>query len=948
MAEGLSNVQLTYVDDVESASRLMAWLGERRPTETLGIDLETGELPGRPKDEALSPWRGRIRLAQIGDGMNGWAIPWERWGGVFLEAMNKFEGRFLIHNAQFDTKWLELQSELDVPWHRIDDSMIAARICNPTEPAGLKFVTAKHVDGMAKYLQQQLNIKMTDNGWTWGTVPLELQEYHLYGALDPVLACRAWDEYLPLVGEGGKYRAPYELEMGVLRVATKMEINGARVDVDYSQDQYNALSVYGQSIRDWAKDHYGLNIASPKQMAQWFTDNRVEITERTAGGALKVDKTQLEKISVEHKGYIAGDMATQILLMRQSEKLAGSYFKNFIEMNDNGIVHPSINTLAARTSRMSITNPALQTLPKNNDIVRKAFIPRDPANEVLMSCDLEQVEARMFACFSGDKGLIDLFNKCDSTGEDFFTELGKEIYSDPSFKKSDKRRGLIKGCVPLTSQILTRRGWLNYDEVVEGDYTLGYNLTTGTSEWTRIEGVHVYDESDVYEFGNGEKNKTFYCTDDHRWATDSGRANRHYDENGGRKIEHAYNLVRKDRRVVLAAQAPDGTSGVTDEEAAFIGWILSDGSLSRSEFTGAPSQAGGSRRGVSATISQVKPENLGEIEILVSSLFADSYTKDVSKSGQHFWRISQPAAREFFDRIGIESKHEFDGWELALSLTHSARVAMLEALSRGDGVSSLRVGVIQESGAAVEELVRALAYLTGHFASTTYKDPSQSTWQKKEASVVWATKGRMTGQRTYLKKVSEERVWCVTTGLGTWTMRQPHNKAAVLTGNTIYGRAYGAGVTTMAETAKVPEAQMQTVNDSFDRKFPGMKKMMKDVEAVGARRLREEGEAYIITKGGRRLPAESDRLYALVNFLLQGSAAEVLKMNIMKMDAAGLTDMMIVPVHDEILLSVPKADQIEVAKTVQECMTTREGWEVPLLAGAPDVGDRWGELVPIY
>lgn len=610
MAEGLSNVQLTYVDDVESAARFMSWLGERRPKETLGVDLETGELPGNHKDDALSPWRGRIRLAQMGDGMNGWAIPWERWGGVFQEAMTKFEGRILIHNAQFDTKWLALQSDLDVPWHRIDDSMIASRICNPTEPAGLKFVTAKHVDGMAKYLQQQLSMKMTDNGWTWGSVPLDLPEYHLYGALDPVLACRAWEEYLPLVGEGGKYRAPYELEMGVLRVATKMELNGARVDVEYSQDQYDTLSVYGQSIRDWAVDHYGLNIASPKQMAKWFTDNGVIITEKTAGGAPKVDKAQLEIISVEHEGYIAGQMATQVLLMRQSEKLAGSYFKNFIEMNDNGIVHPSINTLAARTGRMSINNPALQTLPNNNDIVRKAFIPRDPANEVLMSCDLEQVEARMFASLSGDAGLIGMFNVCDEGGGDFFTEIGKEVYDEPMFQKSDKRRGLIK--------------------------------------------------------------------------------------------------------------------------------------------------------------------------------------------------------------------------------------------------------------------------------------------------------------------------------------------------NLMYGRAYGAGVSKMAQSAKVPEVQMQMVNDSFDRKFPGMKRMMKEVEAIGARRVREEGEGYIITKGGRRLPAESDRLYALVNFLLQGSAAEVLKMNIMKMDAAGLTDMMIVPVHDEMLLSVPKADQLEVAKTFQECMTTREGWEVPLLAGAPDVGDRWGELEPIY
>lgn len=609
MAADLSGVSLTYVDDVESAGRLMTWLGERRPSETLGVDLETGEFPGRPKDGALSPWHGRIRLAQIGDGMNGWAIPWERWGGVFQEAMTKFDGRFLIHNAAFDTKWLELHSDLDVPWHKIDDSMIAARICNPTEPAGLKQLTAKHVDGMAKYLQQQLNIKMTDNGWTWGTVPLDLPEYHLYGALDPVLACRMWEDYEPLVGSGGIYSGPYELEMGVLRVAVKMELNGARVDVDYSQEQYDALMTYSGSVRQWAKDAYDLNLGSPKQLATWFEDMGVEITERTKGGAPKVDKVQLDIIAREHDGRAAGELAVQILAMRQAEKLGSSYFKNFIEMNVDGIVHPSINTLAARTGRMSINNPALQTLPKSNKIVRKAFLPRDVDNEIIMSCDLEQVEARVFSVLSKDTGLIELFNFCDSSEADFFTEIGKQVYSEPDMEKSDVRRQLLK--------------------------------------------------------------------------------------------------------------------------------------------------------------------------------------------------------------------------------------------------------------------------------------------------------------------------------------------------NMMYGRLYGAGISKMAQTAKVPEAQMKAVNDSFDRMFPGMKKMMKDVEAVGMRRLREEGEGYVLTKGGRRLPAESDRLYALVNFLIQGTSAEILKQNIMKLDAAGLTDMLIAPVHDEVVLSVPKVDQKEIAVVVQECMTTRDGWEVPLLAGLPDVGERWGELEPI-
>lgn len=81
-----------------------------------------------------------------------------------------------------------------------------------------------------------------------------------------------------------------------------------------------------------------------------------------------------------------------------------------------------------------------------------------------------------------------------------------------------------------------------------------------------------------------------------------------------------------------------------------------------------------------------------------------------------------------------------------------------------------------------------------------------------------------------------------------------------------------------------------------------------------------------------------------MNYLIQGSSAEILKLNILKCDAAGLTDYLIVPVHDELVLSVPKDNQEEIGRILQECMTTRDGWTVPLLAGAPEVGERWGEL----
>jgi DNA polymerase-1 len=604
----LSGVRLEFVDSVEKAGQLMSWLGERRPDETLGVDLETGEYPGNPKEDAFSPWHGQIRLAQIGDGMTGWAIPWERWGGVFEEAFNKFEGNFLIHNSAFDTRWLTVRSGLTIPWHRTHDSMIASRIVSPTESAALKRLTSKYVDRRAAALSILLDDKMRDNGWTWGTVPITLKEYWSYGALDTVLSVRIWEKLGPEVTNGGEFAEVYDLEMGVRRICTQMELNGSRVNVEYSEKMYEVLMEHVESIKTWADKAYGINLNSTKQLVTFFQKYGVEITEFTPGGSPKADKVQLQKIQRDYPGEATAELAEQVLISRKYEKLCSSYFKNFINMNIDGLLHPSIDTLAARTGRMSIKEPALQTLPKGDKLVRRAFIPRTE-DEIIMSCDLEQVEARVFASLSKDVGLIDLFNRCDSTGGDFFTEIGRETYREPGMVKSDPRRQLLK--------------------------------------------------------------------------------------------------------------------------------------------------------------------------------------------------------------------------------------------------------------------------------------------------------------------------------------------------NMMYGRLYGAGITKMALTAGVKESQMKDVNDSFDAQFPGMKNMMRQVEDLGMRRLRDEGEAYIVTATGRKLPADEKKVYTLVNYLIQGTSAEILKINLLKMDAAGLTDMMVVPVHDEIVLSVPKTDMDEIAPIVQECMTTRDGWTVPLLAGVCDIGERWGDMRPI-
>jgi len=604
MTDNLQDVQLHLVDSVEKAQAFLAWIGERRPHNAIAIDTETGELPGNPRDHALSPWHGRLRLVQVGDGKQGWSIPWDQWKGVFYEAMERFDGPIVCHNIAFEARWFDIQSDWKLPWHRAHDTMIMAHIIDPLGSGALKRLAALHVDGRAVALQESLDISLIENGWTWGTVPTNFQPYWAYGALDCVLTMRLWEMFYEKCGPGGPYNKAYELEMAARRIVTRMELNGARIDLDYSQRKFDELTEYADSVKNWAKQKYnGVSISSNIQLVRLFESLGGEINEFTPSGQKSASKDQLKLLSITGNDEVKA-LAEVVLKQRKADKLANTYFANFINDNVNGFVHPSVKTLGARTSRMSIQNPALQTLPKGDDTVRTAFIPKDE-DHVIITSDLDQVEFRMFASLSQDPNLITLFNRADATGSDPFTEIGREIYNDPTMQRSDKRRNLIKG--------------------------------------------------------------------------------------------------------------------------------------------------------------------------------------------------------------------------------------------------------------------------------------------------------------------------------------------------TVYGRLYGAGVAKQALTAGVAEPQMRTVSDAFDTRFPGMAFFQKQIEDAGVRRFREEGQGYVYTWTGRRLPCDEDRAYTLVNYLIQGGAAEVFKSNLIKLDQADLTELLIVPVHDEIVLNAPRKDAQEIMKVVQECMTTREGWAVPLTSGIDGPMENWGE-----
>jgi DNA polymerase-1 len=139
--------------------------------------------------------------------------------------------------------------------------------------------------------------------------------------------------------------------------------------------------------------------------------------------------------------HIDHPLARAMLECKHSEKVAGAYLENFLEYSFEGRVHAKINPLGARTGRMSVSEPALQQLPRDDTVARDAFIPSE-GNRLIL-CDYDQVEARLMVHFGKATALRGLFGGAI----DFFTGMARQIYNVPELVKSDPRRSFAKNGV---------------------------------------------------------------------------------------------------------------------------------------------------------------------------------------------------------------------------------------------------------------------------------------------------------------------------------------------------------------------------------------------------------------------------------------------------------------------------------------------------------------------
>ncbi|QDK02692.1 DNA polymerase [Gordonia phage Phendrix] len=425
----LKETVIGTVDTVDDVFEFKRWLGQKR--DVLALDTET---------MGLDPYASNagIRLFQCGDVNEAWVIDAHKWPGLIYEVLENYEGPQVWHNIAFDAKYVQVVlPDLKFPWSLSHDTLIAHRLHDNEAPAALKTVSAKLFGSAATAGQRMLDATMENTGTDWDTVPLDAPAYRIYSGVDVILTARLYRRMSHVIH--GEFKSSYDLEMQSRRICTNMELKGMRLDADYCREKRDVLADYVEKTLDWGQKHYGIKLSSSRQLGQWLIDNDVPILEWTGSGFPKTDEENLEAYTKQGL-----EIADVTLKMRKAAKIVNSYLDNFIKYSENSgdIVHPAIDTMAARTGRMSIRKPALQTLSRTETTVRGSFIPHE--GHVLLSSDLDQVELRLAGCLSHDPSLIEDFYLADTTGVDFFTNSGRALYHDPEMIKGDPRRDTVK------------------------------------------------------------------------------------------------------------------------------------------------------------------------------------------------------------------------------------------------------------------------------------------------------------------------------------------------------------------------------------------------------------------------------------------------------------------------------------------------------------------------
>jgi len=271
-----------------------------------------------------------------------------------------------------------------------------------------------------------------------------------YAAEDADITLQLHQTLLPeLEKEEKLFKLFNEIEMPLLSALVRTETNGVKVDAGQLRSQ--SAEIAGRLVKLEKKAHEvagePFNIASPKQIQEiLYGKLGIPVLRKTPKGQPSTAESVLQELADEY------ELPQIILDHRSLAKLKSTYTDKLPELINpkTGRIHTSYHQAVASTGRLSSSDPNLQNIPIRSEDgrkIREAFIAEE--GNVLIAADYSQIELRIMAHLSGDKGLVHAFKN----GIDVHSATAAEVFgTEPDSVDDEQRRrakainfGLIYG-----------------------------------------------------------------------------------------------------------------------------------------------------------------------------------------------------------------------------------------------------------------------------------------------------------------------------------------------------------------------------------------------------------------------------------------------------------------------------------------------------------------------
>jgi DNA polymerase-1 len=283
---------------------------------------------------------------------------------------------------------------------------------------------------------------------------IDLETAAPYAAEDADITLQLHETLWQQLGEQPTLRKVYEeIEQPLVPVLLDMEEGGVLVDRKMLAKQSSELAKKMAELESEAHKLAGgpFNLGSPKQLQQiLFEQLELPVIRKTPKGQPSTAEDVLTELANDY------ELPAVIIDYRSVSKLKSTYTDKLpLQINERtGRIHTSYHQAVAATGRLSSTDPNLQNIPirtPEGRRIRQAFVA--PKGQVLLAADYSQIELRIMAHLSADKGLLKAFAKEQdvhrATAAEVFELALEEVTDDQRRSAKAINFGLMYGILGI-------------------------------------------------------------------------------------------------------------------------------------------------------------------------------------------------------------------------------------------------------------------------------------------------------------------------------------------------------------------------------------------------------------------------------------------------------------------------------------------------------------------